>query len=270
MNLGSAVSMDGMNVLVVGGGGAGIGSTCARTIGATGAKVGVVDITMKRAEESAAQVRDEGGQSVAFAADVMSLDDLQRLISDADKELDGIDGVVTIVGGINAINVPNTKVADEDDDDWQKMIDFNLKYVFRTARLVIKSMLARGRGGSLVAIGSFAGGWHGAPMMGTYGAAKIAVASLAMTVASEYGPDGIRMNVVCPGWTETPVGGYRSDDQTNKLLSAIPLRRRGKPQDIANAVTFLLSPAAGYISGQVLSVDGGAAADSYFLNAGWS
>jgi 3-oxoacyl-[acyl-carrier protein] reductase len=265
-----AIDLTGTKVLIVGGGGGGIGRTCTRLIGAAGATVAVVDIDKSRADEAADEVIKMGGQAFGLSGDVSSLADIERVVAGADDRLHGIDSLVTIVGGVNAFNVGFNQVADCPDEDWDKMFEYNVRYVFRLVRSVINAMLAKERGGSVVSIGSYAGGQHGAPMMGAYGAAKSAVAHLAMTIAAEYGPLGIRMNVVSPGWTATPIGGSRSDTQTDGLLRSIPLRRRGVPEDIANAVLFLLSPLSSYISGQILGVDGGASASSGFLSAGWT
>jgi NAD(P)-dependent dehydrogenase (short-subunit alcohol dehydrogenase family) len=124
-------------------------------------------------------------------------------------------------------------------------------------------MVDQGRGGAVVSIGSDAGtAGHGSPNMGAYGAAKAGLAHLVKTVACEYGKDGIRMNMVSPGATETAATAALPSETVAAMNSAIPLRRRGTPQDIANAVVFLASPLSRHVTGQILGVDGGVSVES--------
>jgi NAD(P)-dependent dehydrogenase (short-subunit alcohol dehydrogenase family) len=124
-------------------------------------------------------------------------------------------------------------------------------------------MTAQGTGGSIVSIGSDAGtAGHGSPNMAAYGAAKSGLAHLVMTIAAEYGPAGIRMNMVSPGPTETGATSALSAEHIAGMNAAIPLRRRGKPEDIANAVVFFASSMSKQVTGQVLGVDGGVSIQS--------
>jgi 3-oxoacyl-[acyl-carrier protein] reductase len=266
MNLEMPPILKGLNVLIVGGGGGGIGRACSEALAAAGANLALVDIDKSTAEEAVQSIRDSGGSAFPVIGDVRSVEEIQRFIRESEERLGGIDGLVTIVGGVKSAGVPQVRHDEESDDAWERVFDYNLRYLFRVTREMIKVWLAQGRGGSITSIGSTADG-HGSPTMASYGAAKSGVNHLAKTLAAEYGPNGIRMNVVSPGWTATAAGTKRSDDHTAKLLSTIPMRRRGTPQDIANAVTFLTSPLAGYISGQYVAVEGGQSCSTAFLLA---
>jgi 3-oxoacyl-[acyl-carrier protein] reductase len=246
-------------ILVVGGGGGGVGHGITLGVAAAGASVAVVDISEDAAERAAKEALDLGSPlSVALQADVRDLDSIARFVADADRALHGIDGVVASIGGLMAFGVPFVRLDEFEDDDWDRVFDLNIRYVFRVVRAVLKIMLRQGRGGSIVSIGSDGGtAGHGSPLTAAYGAAKAGLAHLTKTVAVEYGRDGIRMNMVSPGPTATSsVSGLNSNvrDGMNRL---IPLGRQGAPENIADAVVFLLSDMAAHISGQILGVDGG-------------
>ena len=143
------------------------------------------------------------------------------------------------------------------------VFDMNVKYVYRVLKATLAVMLEQGTGGSIVSIGSDAGtAGHGSPKMVAYGAAKAGLAHLVTSVALEYGPDGIRMNMVSPGPTETGATSTLTAAQISLMNAAIPLRHRGKPEDIANAVIFFASPLSKQVTGQILGVDGGVSVQS--------
>lgn len=255
--------LKGKRVMIVGGGGSGIGGECTRLLGAAGGELVIVDIDQAKAQDAAAKVVAAGGTAVGLSGDIRTEQSIARLVGETLDAVGQIDVLVMVVGGLNASKVRPAKLLDMSDASWDAVFDMNLRYVVRLTRAVVRSMLDRRIPGSLVGIGSYAGGFHGSPMQAPYGAAKIGLSHLAMTVSNEYGPDGIRMNVVAPGWTDTPAGGQRP--HASEILETIPLRRRGTSTDIAHAVLFLASDAASYISGHTLAVDGGLAATSHFL-----
>jgi 3-oxoacyl-[acyl-carrier protein] reductase len=141
------------------------------------------------------------------------------------------------------------------DDDWDAVIDTNLKAVFRLSRAVIKPMMKQ-RQGRIINITSVVGA-SGNPGQANYAAAKAGVAGMTRALAREIGSRGITVNCVAPGFVETDMTKALDDKQTAALLANIPLGRLGKPEDIAAAVTFLASTAAGYITGTTVHVNGG-------------
>jgi len=131
-----------------------------------------------------------------------------------------------------AWRVPFHRTDEVPDDEWDFVFDVNLKYVYRVLKATLKVMIEQGTGGSIVSIGSDAGtAGHGSPNMAAYGAAKSGLAHLVTTIAAEYGPDGIRMNMVSPGPTETGATSALSAEHVTGMNAAIPLRRRGQPEE---------------------------------------
>jgi 3-oxoacyl-[acyl-carrier protein] reductase len=247
--------LDGRRGLVVGGGGGGIGRAITRAFAAAGSAVVVVDIERARAEEAAAEAGATGVQAAALVADVRSSEDIDAVVTGAAQELGGLDVLVTVVGGQLAF-VPAARVHEIADEDWELMFELNLRYVARAVRAAVGLFIEQGTGGSIVSVGSITG-VAGSPGQAAYGAAKAGLASLARSVAAEYGRAGIRMNVVAAGPIATPVAQAA---QAQAELDWIPLGRAGSPEEVANAAVFLASPLASYISGQTLIVDGGATA----------
>jgi 3-oxoacyl-[acyl-carrier protein] reductase len=243
-----------MKALVIGGGGSGIGRAVTRALAAAGAAVAVADIDRTRAEEAAAEVR-----GIALAGNVRSDEAVEELVSGAARALGELDVLVTVVGGQLAF-VPPAPVHETTAEDWDLMFDLNIRYVGAAVRVAIRTFLAQGRGGSIVSVGSITG-LAANPEQAAYGAAKAALASLARSVAAEYGRHGIRMNVVACGPIATPVARAAQADTS---WDWIPLGRPGEPDEVAAAVVFLASPRSSYISGQTIVLDGGATARGPF------
>jgi 3-oxoacyl-[acyl-carrier protein] reductase len=185
--------------------------------------------------------------------------DVGAFVSDATVALGGLDILVTVVGGQLAF-VQAARVHEIADDDWDLMFDLNLRYVARTVGAVLRVFLEQGSGGTIVSVGSITG-IVGSPMQAAYGAAKAGLASLARSVAAEYGRDGIRMNIVTCGPVATPVAEAA---QAATELDWIPMGRAGAAEEVADAAVFLASARSSYISGQSIVVDGGATAAGPF------
>jgi 3-oxoacyl-[acyl-carrier protein] reductase len=247
--------LDGSRALVFGGG-RGIGRATAIALGAAGAHVAVVDVHGERAEAAAAQIRAAGSKAYALPADIRSADQIARAVTRGTDLLGGLDTVVTVVGGMNAF-AQFRNLHDYSDDEWDLLIDVNIRYVFRVVRASLRVMLAAGTPGSIVSVGSISGAVS-APHHVPYGVAKAGLVNMARSVAAEYGRFGIRMNVVAPGSVDAPaVARGQSDEDYTAMTARIPLSRRGQPEDIADVVVFFASPMSRYVTGQALVVDGG-------------
>jgi len=226
---------------VVTGGGSGIGLAVAQRLRADGLHVATVDLNPSDAE-------------FAYTADVTD----RAQIDEALTAIRGQLGPVTVL--VNAAGLDRFKrFTDIAFDDWQRVIDVNLNGVFHCIQAVLPDMIAAGWG-RIVNISS-SSTHSGQPYMSAYVAAKSAVNGLTKSLALEYGPAGITVNAVPPGFIDTPMlrkaegRGFLGD--TQQQIEATPVRRIGKPEDIAAACAFLISDEAGYITGQILGVNGG-------------
>lgn len=241
----------GQRVLVLGGGGAGIGRAIVRRLGDAGASVVVADLEQARAEEAAVELVERGADAWPVWGDVRSANELKTMIGSAVDLLGGLDGLVTVVGGQVAF-VPAVKLHEMADEDWDTVYEVNLRYVSRAVRQVLPIFLDQGEGGVIVSVGSVTG-FMAAPLQAAYGVAKAGLLSLARTVAAEYAPEGVRMNVVAGGAISTGVANTASEEWVDE----IPVGRYGKSGEIADAALYLLSDASAYVTGQQIVVDGG-------------
>lgn len=241
--------LEGKRVLILGGGGEGIGRAITRSSSAEGAVVAVADVDPDRAAEAADEVRARGAAAFAVSGDVRSRADIDAMISAAVEQCGGLDTLVTVVGGQLAF-VPAVRLHEMKDEDWDTVYDLNLRYVARAVRAVLPTFLGQG-GGTIVSVGSVTG-FMAAPMQAAYGASKAGLLSLARTVSAEYAADGIRMNVVAGGAIATSV-----NSAPDGLVPEIPTGRYGTVSEIAEAVVYVASDAAAYISGQQIVLDGG-------------
>ena len=251
--------------VVVTGAGSNIGRAVALTFAAEGARLTLADIDGEQTERVAALAADRGAGAVQFVrTDVTALDQVEAMTAAAVERDDAIDVLVTCVGWDRLMWFTDTTP-----DFWQQVIAVNYVGVLNCTKAVLGHMVPRQRG-AIVAISSDASR-QGEPREAVYGGVKAAINSFMKTVAKENGRYGIRCNVVCPGLTlpeaEGDVGGTSmwhdasgmfTPEQVEKVAKALPLRKVGRPTDIANAVVFFASPlAAGHVTGQVLSVSGG-------------
>lgn len=247
--------LEGQRILIVGGGGGGTGRAITRTSAAAGAQVAIVDIDPQRASEAADEIVRAGGTAFGLPGDIRSASEVERLVRESRKAMDGIDVLITVAGG-QGLFAPFVPVHETTDESWDTLFDINVMYVFRFTRAVLNVFLEQGHGGVIVGVGSiasFSSQPHGAP----YGAAKAALVSLARTVAVEYSRENIRMNIVNSGAMGTPAA--RGVTPTN-YGENVPMGYLGEPQDVADAAVFLASNHSKYISGQALNVDGAATA----------
>ncbi|HEY2565433.1 MAG TPA: SDR family oxidoreductase [Acidimicrobiales bacterium] len=248
--MGTTIDLSGRNALVVGGGGGGIGTAMALTLAEAGADVAVITYVAEHAQDSEDRVRALGRRSVGVVADVTDEAALRAAVATAAAELGPFRHLVNVVGG--ALPDDWWRTAEYDMDAFDRIVSRNLRYAVITCRDVARTLIDAGQTGSFVNISSVAA--RGAPLLAAYGASKAGLESFSRTMALEWAPYGIRVNLVAPGTIKTPRAG-QSD--LSDAAQEIPLRRRGDPQDVANAALFLLSDLGAYVTGQTLAVDGG-------------
>jgi len=225
----------------------GIGHAIARALHAAGARVAVVGRDQARAEAVAAEL---GERAAGVACDVAQADQVEAAIAAAERALGPIDILVNNAG-LTRDNI----LLRLTDADWNAVLDANLKGAFHTTRAVIKGMMKR-RAGRIVNITSIVG-LTGNKGQANYAASKAGLIGFTKSVAKEYASRGILANCVAPGFIETDMTAALPDEARATLLQDIALGRLGRPEDVAGAVLFLASDLAGYITGQVLVVDGG-------------
>jgi NAD(P)-dependent dehydrogenase (short-subunit alcohol dehydrogenase family) len=244
-NYRSRLELEGRPFLVLGAG-QGIGRQTCHALAQVGARLVCVDRDADLAEEIAAET---GG--LACVADITSRHDVERAVSMTVRDLGGIFGVIDIVGVSHFTNL-----VDISDEEWDSTFSIVLRHAFLTSQIAGRS-LARGGGGVLLFVASVSG-LTSAPQHAAYGAAKAGLLSLVRTAAVELGPAGVRVNAVAPGGVMTPRWGPKFTPQIlEKTVAVIPLRRMAVPADIANSLLFLSSDLSSFITGQVLTIDGG-------------
>lgn len=237
-------------VAVVTGAGAGIGRAIAETFAAAGAKVMVSDLRLDAAEAVVTAIAQAGGEASAQACDVTVEDDLTALIEQTAARYGRLTILVSNAGGggPKPFNMPMA--------DFRRAFELNVFSLFRLAQLAAPEMESAG-GGSILAISSMAGENRN-QRMAAYGGAKAAVNHLVRNIAHDLGSKGIRVNAIAPGATRTDaLESVLNDEVQQRMLAHTPIGRLGEPQDMANAALFLCSPAANWISGQILTVSGG-------------
>ena len=225
----------------------GIGLAIARALHGAGAKVAIVGRDLGRAEQVAAVL---GERAAGVACDVAQADQVEGAIAGAERALGPI-GILVNNAGLTRDNI----LLRLTDADWTAVLDANLKGAFYTTRAVIKGMMKR-RAGRIVNITSIVG-LTGNKGQANYAASKAGLIGFTKSVAKEYASRGVLANCVAPGFIETDMTAALPDEARATLLQDIALGRLGRPEDVAGAVLFLASDLAGYVTGQVLVVDGG-------------
>lgn len=240
------IDLTGKNALVTGST-RGIGRAIAESLAGAGARVAVVGRDRDRAAEVAAAI---GNGALGFACDVSDLAQIAALIDDAEAAFGDIDILVNNAGLTRDNILLRLK-----DDDWDSVIDANLRGAFATTRAAVRGMMKR-RWGRIINIASVVG-IVGNKGQSNYAASKAGLIGLTKSVAKEFASRGILANVVAPGFIETDMTAAMTPDARLALSAQIPLARLGTPSDVASLVTYLASDHASYITGQVLVVDGG-------------
>jgi len=239
-------------VAIVTGASRGLGQTFARALARAGADLVITSRTLESLTPSQAEIASLGRRAVALELDVRSEDSIRAMVSDASKAYPRLDILVNNAG----CNV-RKKAVDVTWDDWNLILDTNLRGAFFVAQLVAKQMIPHGRGriiniGSVTSVMGYAG-------LGPYGASRGGIRQVTMSLADDWGPHGITVNCLAPGWFKTDQNKvmYEDPEWVASLVDRIPVRRPGQPSDLEGPIVFLASDASKYVTGQTLLVDGG-------------
>ena len=237
-------------VAIVTGAARGLGRAIAETLARCGAKVACIDVNAELLGQTVAAIGAAGGTAMAVACDVTSSERVAAAVDEVVKAWGGLDILVN-----NAGITKDTLVMRMKDDQWDAVININLRGTFLFTRTASRPLLKSQRG-RIINIASVSG-ITGNPGQANYSASKAGIIGLTRTVAKELAGRGVTVNAVAPGFIATEMTAALSDEVKEEVKKQVPLGRMGDPQDVADAVLFLASPAAGFITGHVLTVDGG-------------
>jgi len=243
-------------VALITGASSGIGWSTAKAFAAKGSKV---VLAARREEELASlalEIQNDGGEATFIKTDVSSRQDVQNMVDHTIQTYGRLDYAINNAG----IEGQFAPIVDFPDEQWEKVIDINLKGTFLCMKYQAKAMLQAGNGGAMVNVGSvnsflgFAGG-------SAYATSKHGMIGLTSSVSAELAPQGIRVNIVCPGFIVTPmhhrVREVAGDERIEEFIEKVHQQRAGKPEEIASTIVFLCSDGASYITGATLTPDGG-------------
>jgi NAD(P)-dependent dehydrogenase (short-subunit alcohol dehydrogenase family) len=260
MTIDDFFGLDGRIVIVSGAGGGGIGTAVARLVAEAGATVIGVGRSAENLAKHVEPLADEGLSVHTVVADAETDEGIAAVLERARGVEGQLYGLVNIAGGAApATWMPATRVTRE---DWRKLQSWNLESMFFFSQAVAAELKSQGKPGSIVSLSSISG-MNTAPFHVGYGTAKAALVAATRTMAVELAQDDIRVNVVAPGVTKTPASGTYVGEDVERDRRAIAMGRRGRPEEQAGAVLFLLSRLSSYITGQAILVDGG-------LNLKWT
>jgi 3-oxoacyl-[acyl-carrier protein] reductase len=249
-NLAITLDLSGKIALVTGAG-RGIGRATALKLGAAGAKVAVnYNASEGPAQEVVESIVSAGGEAKAVRADVSKAADVDTMVGDLVKEWGRLDILIN-----NAGITRDNLMMRMSQDEWDAVMDTNLRSAYFTTRAVLRPML-RNRWGRIVSLSSVVG-LTGNAGQANYAAAKAGVIGFTKSIAREVGGRNITANAIAPGFIQTDITAGLPEELKASMLKQIPADRYGEPDDVANAVVFLCSDLASYINGQVLNVDGG-------------
>jgi NAD(P)-dependent dehydrogenase (short-subunit alcohol dehydrogenase family) len=231
----------------------GFGRATAKGLAAAGTKVMATARTLSTLEGLVKEIREEGGQAAFSPGDPVNHEDVKRVVKNTVETFGGIDILVT-AAGINKVK----PIIEQPVEDWEEVMDVNMKGTYLFCKEVGKVMINQGRGGKVILVGS-ARGHLGLSNYSAYSPSKGAVHLLAKTLGCEWGPHKINVNAIAPTVFRTPLTQWMFDDNAFYLnfLKRIPIGRLGEPEDFIGTVIFLSSKASDFMTGAILDVDGG-------------
>jgi len=239
-------------VAIVTGTSRGLGQYMARALAKAGADLVLTSRTRESLRTFEAEVKGLGRRTVALELDVRKLESIERMVEEAEKAFGALDILVNNAG----CNVRKPAL-DVTWDDWNLIVDTNLRGSFFVAQAVARRMVPRGYGriiniGSVTSVAGYAG-------LGPYGASRGGIRQLTMSLADDWGKHGVTVNCLAPGWfrTEQNKALYENKEWVEYITDRIPVKRPGRPEDLDAAVVFLASEGSRYVTGQTLLVDGG-------------
>ncbi len=244
-------------VVLITGASSGIGRATAEAFAAKGAHIVVAARRKEELDTLVASIEAMGGKASAIRTDVSVASSVEQMVAHTIDVFGRLDYAINNAGIEGKLN----GITELSENDWDQVMDINLKGTFLCMKYEAKAMLNPGHGGAIVNIGSV-NSFLGFPTGSAYVTSKHGLIGLTSSVSAELGPKGIRVNLLCPGVTDTPMHqrlrGIVGDDLYDKgLLPTVHLQRVGRPEEIAKAIVFLCSDESSYISGSTLTVDGG-------------
>ena len=239
-----------MKTALVTGGSRGIGKAIALELGKSFNVAVGYSSSKDSAEEVVEQIVKSGGMATAIQIDVANSESIENAFTTIEKELNGVDILVNNAGITKDNILPRIK-----EDDWNDVINTNLSGPFKTSQRAIKHMM-KNKWGRIVFISSIVG-IMGNQGQANYAASKAGLIGLSKSIAKEMGSRNITSNVIAPGYIDTDMTAFLTDEQKDNIIEQLSIKRIGKPEDVANIVSFLSSEESEYITGQVIPVDGG-------------
>lgn len=248
--------LEGKSALVTGGA-SGIGRATALAFAREGARVAVADIMQDAAQRTVNEIKAMGGEALAIACDVTDDDAVKAMIAATVDAFGSLDCAFNNAGiAPYQVNAGGQKIADVAPEAWRRLIDVNLTGVWLCLRHEVAQMRAQGSGGVIINTASILG-LIGSATSSAYVAAKHGVVGLTKTAAADHAEDNIRVNAVCPGYIETAMTEETMRRRGERILARVPMARMGQAGEIAEAVVWLCSPKASFVTGVSWAVDGG-------------
>jgi len=242
-------------VAIVTGSARGIGKAIAWTFAREGAKLALVDVEKEKLETLQEQIRGQGGEALTLSCDVSKVSQVKQMVDRVKKAFGRIDILVNNAGIIRRGTIETVT-----EEDWDRVMEVNLKGPFNCSKAVVETMKAQAYG-RIVNVSSIAGKMGDITSAPGYGPSKAGLDALTKTLARQLAAYGIHVNGVAPHAIETEMSAEWPPEKRKAIVDAIPLKRLGKPEDVAEAVLFLASDTAAFITGEIIDVNGGSLMD---------